>query len=118
MLNLDVEWTKWSTEWISRRKLFKQFVPVSLLFISTHRTLADYVSLYLIIHFSCSLWCLNLDDRRIWSTVTDALSAQDAIELMETIGIEADGAEHLALEKSALFAANSKVGKSHGKGRA
>ncbi|KAF7315238.1 TBPIP domain-containing protein [Mycena indigotica] len=66
---VDADWWKWRTEWIRRKRIYKNF----------------------------------------WDLVTDAMPKSDANALDEELGIEQDTAEHIALERGPLVAAQTNL---------
>ena len=75
LAKMEADWKKYRTEWIRRKKIFKEYV------IERRGNARIYVAL------------------RLWGAFTDAMTPSETTELRDTLGIEFDSEEHVELEK-------------------
>lgn len=75
---MEADWKKYRTEWIARKKIFKECVSFSSL---------PVISIKLTLYY------------RLWGAFTEAMTPSEAADLKENLGIEFDSEEHVALEK-------------------
>jgi 26S proteasome regulatory subunit, ATPase 3, interacting protein len=79
---MEADWKKYRTEWIARKKIFKEYASFSSL---PHSF--PVMSIELTLYY------------RLWGAFTEAMTPSEAADLKEDLGIEFDSEEHVTLEK-------------------